>query len=94
MKFCFVGVEFSAFVDEKDLTLRKILFLPSQGRLITLATPGNILHFWEIDDNKVEKVSFFSFDLNIYPRQLLYGSISDQNNNSRFCQIRSHVTLY
>ena len=49
-------------MEDKDLTLRQILFLPAQGRLITLAAPENILHFWEIDDNKIEKVNYFDIN--------------------------------
>ena len=52
-------------MEDKDLTLRKILFLPAQGRLITLAAPENILHFWEIDDNKIEKVNYFEIKFEI-----------------------------
>ena len=40
------------------------LRLPAQGRLITLSinmggpgASGNVLHFWEIEDSKVEKVT-------------------------------------
>ena len=50
------GVELSGHLASKELGLRKVLFLPGQGRLITLAGPGNVLHFWEIEDNKIEKV--------------------------------------
>ena len=50
------GVELSGHLANKDLGLMKVLFLPGQGRLITLAGPGNVLHFWEIEDNKIEKV--------------------------------------
>ena len=58
-EFSFEGVELSGQLEDKELTLRKILFLPAQGRLITLAAPENILHFWEIEDNKIEKVVVF-----------------------------------
>ena len=50
------GVELSGHLANKELGLVKVLFLPGQGRLITLAGPGNVLHFWEIEDNKIEKV--------------------------------------
>ena len=50
------GVELTGHLANKELGLVKVLFLPGQGRLITLATPGNVLHFWEIEDNKIEKV--------------------------------------
>ena len=50
------GVELSGHLANKELGLVKVLFLPGQGRLITLAQPGNVLHFWEIEDNKIEKV--------------------------------------
>ena len=50
------GVELSGHLANKELGLMKVLFLPGQGRLITLAGPGNVLHFWEIEDNKIEKV--------------------------------------
>ena len=43
-------------VEDKELQLRKIMFLPGQGRLITQAGPDNILHFWELEENKIEKV--------------------------------------
>ena len=55
----------TGYLRDKELTLRKVLFLPAQGRLITLSihmggpgATGNVLHFWEIEDNKVEKVAF------------------------------------
>ena len=53
------GVELSGHLANKDLGLVKVLFLVGQGRLITLAGPGNVLHFWEIEDNKIEKVGKF-----------------------------------
>ena len=50
----------TGFLHNKDLSLKKILFLPAQGRLISLSSsldhPRNVLHFWEIEDSKVEKI--------------------------------------
>ena len=57
-------MELTGYLQDKDLTMRKVLFLPAQGRLISLsinmAGPGSVLHFWEIEDSKVEKVTFSS----------------------------------
>ncbi len=59
-------MELTGYLHDKELTMRKVLFLPAQGRLITLSinmggpgASGNVLHFWEIDDSKVEKVTTF-----------------------------------
>ena len=58
----FAGVELTGYLNNnKDLNLRKVLFLPAQGRLITLSSgslePVNVLHFWEVEDTKIEKVN-------------------------------------
>ena len=52
--------------------MMKVLFLPAQGRLITLSinmggpgASGNVLHFWEIEDSKIEKVTFGHSSSNI-----------------------------
>ena len=55
------GVELTGYLsNNKDLILRKVVFLPAQGRLITLSSgglePSNVLHFWEVEDSKIEKV--------------------------------------
>ena len=53
------GVELTGRLASKELSLLKVLFLPAQGRLVTLAGPGNVLHFWEIEDTKIEKVKYW-----------------------------------
>ena len=72
------GVELTGYLQDKDLTMRKVLFLPAQGRLISLsinmAGPGSVLHFWEIEDSKVEKVTTFSNSI------IFTNYISDKND--------------
>ena len=81
------GVELSGHLANKELGLVKVLFLPGQGRLITLAGPGNVLHFWEIEDNKIEKVrSEFTNDSSII--SLKNSPIAlDKDNPPGLCQV-------
>ena len=57
-------MELTGYLLDKELTMRKVVFLPAQGRLITLSismglgASVSVLHFWEIEDSKVEKVTF------------------------------------
>ncbi len=46
------GVEFSGEHDDEQL-VSKLLFLPGQGRLVSLTVDNN-LHLWEINENKLE----------------------------------------
>ena len=50
----------TGYLHNKELSLKKVLFLPAQGRLITLSSslhhPRNVLHFWEIEESKIEKI--------------------------------------
>ena len=57
------GVELTGHMANKELSLVKVLFLPAQGRLVTLARHScapdcQVLHFWEVEENKIDKVNF------------------------------------
>ena len=57
------GVELTGHLANKELSLVKVLFLPAQGRLVTLARHScaphcQVLHFWEVEENKIDKVNF------------------------------------
>ena len=59
--------------------MMKVLFLPAQGRLITLSISmggpgalGNVLHFWEIEDSKIEKVTFGHSSSNIVQQDVIF----------------------
>ena len=56
---------------ESRMVMRKVLFLPGedqsqrkqenecrsgQGRLVTLSGPEQVLHFWEVDESRIERV--------------------------------------
>lgn len=81
-------MELTGYLHDKELTMRKALFLPAQGRLITLSinmggpgASGNVLHFWEIEDSKVEKVTFAH---TIHSSSIIFAgyNISDKNHCS------------
>ena len=48
------GVEFTG-QHEDEVLVRKLLFLPGQGRIVAL-TEDNILHLWEINGTKLEVI--------------------------------------
>jgi len=52
------GVELAGQLEEKEnrMMMRRVLFLPGQGRLVTLSGPEQVLHFWEIEDGRIERV--------------------------------------
>jgi hypothetical protein len=58
LTFCFIssfgrpGVEFTG-QQEDEVLIRKLLFLPGQGRIVSL-TEDNNLHLWEINGTKLE----------------------------------------
>jgi len=48
------GVELSANHDNNEAAVTKIVFIPGQGRLVTVLS-DNSLHMWEVNDNKLEE---------------------------------------
>ncbi|XP_014285464.1 lethal(2) giant larvae protein isoform X3 [Halyomorpha halys] len=49
------GVEFYGHHASSDISVTKIIFIPNQGRVVTLCE-DNSLHLWEINDNILENV--------------------------------------
>jgi len=48
------GVELSANHDNCEAAVTRIVFIPGQGRLVTVLS-DNSLHMWEVNDNKLEE---------------------------------------
>ena len=48
------GVELSANHDNSEAAVTRIVFIPGQGRLVTVLTDKS-LHMWEVNNNKLEE---------------------------------------
>ncbi|XP_065560040.1 lethal(2) giant larvae protein-like isoform X2 [Artemia franciscana] len=58
------GVEFYGNHSSSDVTILKLLFLPGQGRLLSVCD-DNAIHLWEVNGHNLEQVQTYELEKNV-----------------------------